>query len=211
MWPRAKPELAWSHAAIRARSSAVAGRIRMPAGGSTARRGPASARHRESGYTSRKSQRQIDRPPELRRIEARRDALRLDLGEAALQEARAQTPTARRVRDQHHADPRDRRPQRQHQRTGDPNARSVADAEGSPLREHQPPVGRHLVPAGLDRQVRDAFGMARLENLDLQLGRSARAPTHKLTPSPEGKVASREGLPPFDPLEGTPLELPAFL
>jgi hypothetical protein len=23
-------------------------------------------------------------------------------------------------------------------------------------------------------------------------------------------VASREGLPPFDPLEGTPLELPAF-
>ena len=26
-----------------------------------------------------------------------------------------------------------------------------------------------------------------------------------------GIVASREGLPPFDPLEGTPLELPAFL
>ena len=49
-----------------------------------------------------------------------------------------------------------------------------------------------------------------LETLDLQARCGAGAPTHKGGAETRGKVALREGLPPFDPLEGTPLDLPVF-
>ncbi len=122
------------------------------------------------GIDVAKAERQIDRPAELGGIEARGDAACCDLGKAALQEPGAMPLPARGAGHQHHADPGDGRPQRQHQRACDPLPRGLADAEPAALAQHEAPVGRNLVPARLHRQRRSTLGVAGLERLDLQPG-----------------------------------------
>ena len=120
------------------------------------------------------AERQIDRPAELGGIEAGSRAARLDLGDAARQQARAEPLPARRLGDQHHADPGDGRSERQRQRARDPLPVGAAHAEALPQRQHEAPVGGDLVPAGLDRQGAQAIGIVGCRRSIGQVGPSRR-------------------------------------
>ncbi len=125
-----------------------------------------------------------------RRVEHRQQAGVGQRGRRALDEARREPAAAVRAVHEHHAHPAERR------RVGEGEGRGhdalpVPDREGAPDPQHEPPVGRVLVPAGLRREGQRVVEVGLAEGVERRAVAISRSHPASRSPSASPASASR--------------------